>query len=143
MQFKKIIVGIDFSDASTRAVNVAVALAKGLGAEVVLVHAIAPGAEQADSGDMVESVRPGIERQLREICERYAAESGVKMDWGVVDGAPADEIATFAERWQGDVIVVGTTGRSGLARALLGSVAERLLRIAKVPVMVVGPHVRT
>lgn len=138
--FKKIIVGVDFSDTSERAAAAAVGLARPLGAEVVLVHVIAPGADYNNPTLFVAEVRPGIEQQLRDLAARIAGNSGVKVDWGVVDGRPAEEVATFAKRWGGDLIVTGTAGRSGVSRALLGSVAERLVRIATVPVLIVGPE---
>jgi len=137
--FKKLIVGVDFSPLSERAASAAVELARGIGAEVVLVHVIAPGADYADPARFVAEVRPGIEDQLREMAARLGA-TGARVDWGVVDGHPAEAIATFADRWGGDMIVTGTAGRTGVSRMLLGSVAERLVRIARVPVLVVGPE---
>lgn len=137
--FKKLIVGVDFSPISERAANAAVELARGIGAEVVLVHVIPPGADYVDPARFVAEVRPRIEQQLKELAARLSV-SGAKVDWGVVDGRPAEEIATFADRWGGDMIVVGTAGRTGVSRMLLGSVAERLIRIARVPVLIVGPE---
>ena len=137
--FKKIIVGLDFSDTSERAAKVAVELAQGLHAEVVLVHVIAPGADYTDPARFIAEVRPAIEEQLAERVKKYS-KTGVKVDWGVVDGRAAEEIAGFASKWGGDMIVAGTAGKGGVARMLLGSVAERLVRIATVPVMVVGPE---
>jgi nucleotide-binding universal stress UspA family protein len=135
--FKKIIVGTDFSATSEHAAQVAAQLAQGLNAEVVLVHVIAPGADYADPARFVAEVRPAIEEQLQDRVKKLA-KTGVKVDWGVVDGRPAEEIAAFAERWGGELIVAGSAGKGGVARMLLGSVADRLLRIAKVPVLVVG-----
>ncbi len=135
--FKKIIVGVDFSQTSERAASTAVALAKSLGAEVVLVHVIAPGADYADPARFVAEVRPAIEDQLRERVKKFGS-SGVKVDWGVVDGRPAEEMAAFAERWGGDLIVAGSAGKGAVTRMLIGSVAERLVRIAKVPVLVIN-----
>jgi nucleotide-binding universal stress UspA family protein len=134
--FKKIIVGVDFSETSERAAQTAMSLAQALHGEVVLVHVIAPGTDYADPARFVAEVRPAIEEQLQERVKKLA-KTGAKIDWGVVDGRPAEEIAAFAERWGGDLIVTGTTGKGGVARMLLGSVADRLLRIAKVPVLVV------
>jgi nucleotide-binding universal stress UspA family protein len=138
--FKKIIVGVDFSDISERAANAAVALARAIGAEVVLVHVIAPGADYTDPARFVSEVRPAIEDQIKDLATRAAGATGVKVDWGVVDGKPAEEVATFASRWGGDLIVSGTAGRGGVSRMLLGSVAERLVRVAKCPVLIVGPE---
>jgi nucleotide-binding universal stress UspA family protein len=135
--FKKLIVGVDFSETSDRAVRAGIELARPLGAEVVLVHVIAPGAQYTDPARFVAEVRPGIEQEISAMAVRLAASSGVRVDWGIVDGPPPQEIAMFAERWGGDLIVAGTSGRSGVSRLLLGSVTDRLVRISKVPVLVV------
>ncbi len=138
--FKKIIVGMDFSEIAERAAKTAAELAHSLGAEVVLVHVIAPGSDYTDPARFIAEVRPGIEDQLQDRVKKLVALTGAKADWGVVDGRPAEEIAAFAQKWGGDLIVTGTAGKGGVARMLLGSVADRLLRIATVPVLVVGPE---
>jgi nucleotide-binding universal stress UspA family protein len=138
--FKKIIVGMDFSTTSQRAARVAVELARPLGASVVLVHVLAPGPAYADPARIVPAVRPGIEARIRPFAEQLSSEGGVPVDWGVVDGDAARELATFAARWDGDLIVVGTRARTGLARALLGSVLERLLQVTPVPVLAIAPE---
>jgi len=140
--FKKIIVGVDFSENSQRAARTATQLARALDAEVVLVHVYSPGAEYEfidAPRDAAHELRPLLESRLRGLAEAYVKSSGAKVDWGVVDGRPAQEVAVFAERWGGDLIVAGTAGRAGVTRALLGSVTDTLLREAKVPVLVVGP----
>lgn len=138
--FKKLIVGVDFSDTSRRAAETAVALASSLGAEVVLVHVVAPGPDYVDPARLVPELRPAIEASLRHFIAQLRVPKNVNIDWGVVDGDPARELVTFADRWNGDLIVIGTAGRSGLPRMVLGSVASRLVRMAKVPVLVVGPE---
>lgn len=138
--FKKIIVGMDFSEISDRAAKTAAELARGLGAEVVLVHVISPSSDYTDPARFIAEVRSGIEDQLQERVKSLAASTGAKADWGVVDGRPAEEISAFADKWGGDMIVTGTAGKGGVARMLLGSVADRLVRISKVPVLVVGPE---
>ena len=140
--FKKLIVGMDFSALGEKAARTAVALAAGLGAEVVLVHVVASqgrGKNLEDAGASLAEVRPGIEQQLKETCARFAA-GGARIDWGVVDGDPAEQLATFAERWNGDLLVAGSHGRPAVSQMLLGSVADKLVKIARVPVVVVGPN---
>lgn len=139
--FKKIIVGVDFSENSQRAVRTATQLARSLDAEVVLVHVYAPGAEYDDAPrETAAELRPLLEARVRDLAEAHHKASGAKVDWGVVDGSPAQEVATFAARWGGDLIVAGTAGRGGVAKALLGSVADTLVRTSKVPVLIVGPE---
>jgi len=140
--FKKIIVGTDFSPVAERACNTAFQLAKDLKSGVVIVHVIARSGDYGDPAALIEQVRPGIERRLKDLCAAAQAKFNISVDWGVVDGHPAEEIATFAERWNGDLIVSGTIGRSGVSRVLLGSVTDKLVRLSKVPVLVVGPENR-
>lgn len=133
--FKKLIVAMDFGETSARAAQAAATLAKAVGGEVVLIHVMTQGAS-----DGSDNLRGGLEMKLKERCAELATEYGIKTDWGVVDGNPADELATFATRWKGDMIVAGTAGRAGVARMIIGSVTDRLIRTAPVPVLVVGPE---
>lgn len=137
--FKKIVVGVDFSDKSDRAVRGAVGLAKAIGAGVVIVHVVPALAEvsAATSG----TLQPTMEHRLREEAAKVSAASGINVDYGVqVGSVPADELLKFVDNWGGDLLVVGTAGRTGVGRVLIGSVAEQLLARSKVPVLVVGPQ---
>ena len=66
-----------------------------------------------------------------------AEEWGVKIHTEMLEGVPAKEIVEFAEKKKADLIVMGTTGKTGLERILLGSVAERVIKNAHCPVLVV------
>jgi nucleotide-binding universal stress UspA family protein len=136
--FKKIICAMDFSPLSVRAAETAANLSRSVSARLTLVHVITPSAEYGALATAGEELRPAIENKLREV----AASLGEGVDWGVVDGEPARELALFASRWGGDLIVIGSHARSSLGRALLGSVTTGLVRDATVPVMVVGPESR-
>ncbi|MDP3279241.1 MAG: universal stress protein [Deltaproteobacteria bacterium] len=136
--FKKIIVAMDFSELSLHAARAAAKLAAGLAAQVTLVHVITPGAEYGSLGLSKDNLRAGIEGKLKEVIATL--DSKASIDWGVVDGDPANELATFASRWDGDLIAIGSNARSGIGRVLLGSVAAALVRSAKVPVLVLGPE---
>jgi nucleotide-binding universal stress UspA family protein len=137
--FKKLIVAVDFSELSLRAAQVAASLARAIGAQVVLVHVVNPSADYGAIGLPSDGIRPGIEGKLKEIIGTLGA---TNCDWGVVDGDAATELSAFASRWSGDLIVIGTHGRTGLNRMLLGSVTTRLVREANVPVLVIGPEHR-
>jgi nucleotide-binding universal stress UspA family protein len=78
------------------------------------------------------------ERVLSEV-ERLAAEAGVGLSTTVLEGHPAEAIVDHAADSDADLVVMGTHGRSGIGRRLLGSVTERVVRGADVPVMTVGP----
>ncbi len=134
--FKKLICAMDFSPLSLKAAAAAADLARSLSAKLILVHVITPGAEYGNLGLPKDNLRPALENKLREVC----ASLGEGVDWGVVDGDPAIELVTFAHRWSGDLIAIGSHGRTGLGRVLLGSVTSHLVRNAKVPVLVVGPE---
>lgn len=135
-----IVIGMDGSDGSKRAVPVAVGLARQSGANLVLAHV---DERIAAKGDM-PSIRAD-EDEIRAEIERVAQEitaDGVdaKVERAtVVLGGPAHAIAGIAEDVDADMIVVGTRGRSPVAGLLLGGVTDRLLHIAKRPVLAVPP----
>ncbi len=134
--FKKLICAMDFSPLALKAAGASADLAKSLSAKLILVHVITPGAEYGSLGLPKDNLRPALENKLREVC----ASVGTDVDWGIVDGDPAHELVTFAQRWGGDLIAIGSHGRTGLGRVLLGSVTSHLVRNAKVPVLVIGPE---
>ena len=141
--YKKIIVGIDFSDKTDRAVHAALGLAKATGGTVVLVHVVPPAVDgqRGAPGSDTEVTRT-IEQRLQDQAKQLTASSGAAVDYGVCEGEVVPELVRYVERWGGDVIVAATEGRTGLGRILVGSVAERLLQKSPVPVLVVGPEVR-
>jgi nucleotide-binding universal stress UspA family protein len=140
--FKKIIVGVDFSEKTQKALGVALNLAKAVQGEVVMVHVVPSVAESASStaGAPSGEVTTTIEQRLREDAAKLTSETGAKVDYGVVEGKAAEELVNYIERWGGHVLVVGTEGRTGLGRIILGSVAEQLIQTSPIPVMVVGPN---
>ena len=133
-----IVIAVDFEDASRRAIGVAKELAAPLGAKLVLVHAYElpvytyPGLEP--------SILPGFHHEVTQAAhhalEALADEVGVP-DAMLRDGPPAREILAAARERQAAMIVMGTHGRKGLAHALLGSVAEKVIRESDVPVLTV------
>jgi nucleotide-binding universal stress UspA family protein len=140
--FKKLIVGVDFSPVSDHAVEVAAGTVQGTDGVLVLVNVIPATARMSEPGGSRFKLRATIEQRLAKAAKHLAKEHHVKADYGVVDGRPAEEIARYAQLWGGDLIVIGSAGRRGLGRVLIGSVAERLVQVAMVPVLVVGPGSR-
>jgi nucleotide-binding universal stress UspA family protein len=133
----RILLATDFSPGSARARAFASMLARRLGAELVVAHvseplAIVPGSDLA--AEEVAQTERELDRVVGELKREGVAARGT-----VVPGEPATEIVALAEREHADLIVLGTHGRSGLAHVLLGSVAERVLRRARCPVLAV-PH---
>lgn len=141
MALSKIIVGVDFSPKSDRAMRSALVLAQSCNAKVVLVHVVPSLAEIRGSEEGEPTVTATIEKRLQEQAAVLSTNTGVSVDYGVVVGPhPAEEIVKYVSTWGGDIIVTGTEGRTGLDRILIGSVAEKLVQSAPVPVLVVGPN---
>ncbi len=135
-----IIVGTDLSEQATRATDYAMTLAKQFGAKVRLVLAVpVPGALDLPTfnvGDVVKRLEHDARSQLDEVLARHRSTT-LSLDGVVALGDPRDVLVAQAEEAKADLIVVGTHGRRGLRRALLGSVAEAVVRTAPCPVLVV------
>jgi nucleotide-binding universal stress UspA family protein len=139
----KILHPTDFSECATAAQAVAVDLARKLDAELVLVQVLVEAplySEGFISRRQVQTVYDAQRKWSEETLEARAeqlCQSGIKTSWRVQMGAPYEEIVRTAEEEHAGMIVMGTHGRSGLNRALLGSVAERVIRLAPCPVLTV------
>lgn len=145
--WKTILVPHDFSDGSGRAAALAHDLAKVHGARLVFLHVaeLPPmlGAQAAivpeEGGAPISVADYALQSagdRLAELASEYERD-GVTASFEAVIGSPAAEINTVAGKLGADVIVIGTHGRGGLSRVLLGSVAERVVRHAKIPVVTV------
>ncbi len=140
MNFKKILVAIDGSDLATRVADVAVELARALGGEVALVHAVdAATGHLAESllspSDMIPAAEEEGKRLLAEMRQRMAAQPPSLEILPV--GSPATEVVKAAKDWSADLIVIGSHGRAGVQKVLFGSVGESVMRNAPCPVLVV------
>lgn len=133
-----LVVGVDFSDASRKALDAAVQLAKGLQATVVLVHAGAPLPAGSKAGrlDPISQVRVEVDADE---ARRLAATWGKKAGAEVVSrsGKAEDVILDVARERKATYVVVGSHGRTGIRRAVMGSVAEAVVRASPIPVLVV------
>ncbi len=144
--WKRICCPIDFSDASRAAMEVAADLARRTGAALVLLHAYPipgytfPDGSVVASPKMMQDLADQAERHLEEWraqAEKLVGAPRVTADKAI--GEPAAEIVSFARSAGIDLVVVGTHGRTGLEHALMGSVAERVVRRAHCPVLTVRP----
>lgn len=137
--FQRIIVATDFKQASSLALDAALSLAEPLGAEVVLVHVMSPPASAMFSGEGISpdearaSVRLTLDAALAAARIRYP-----RTTFCLAEGHAAEQILAVAASISADLIVMGTSGRSGLERVFLGSVAEQVLRQSPVPVLTVS-----
>jgi nucleotide-binding universal stress UspA family protein len=122
MRTKNILVATDFSDLAEAAVRLAADLARQSDARLHVLH-----------------VTSSREYEVTSLLMALAGEigSGIEVTTATAAGDPAEEIIRYARRKAVDLIVVGTHGRTGVSRALLGSVAERLVRTAHRPVLTV------
>jgi nucleotide-binding universal stress UspA family protein len=149
--YGKILVAVDGTSASSAALAAAVELARPLGAALRLVHVVDMPSGHLNamqgrvSGDLEES-RQAWHRAGQAILDQAVADAGqrgcpAETDLIATDGAhPSERIVEAARRWRADLIVVGTHGRRGVGRLLLGSVAEAVGRTAPVPVLLVRPQ---
>ncbi|MGH7337791.1 MAG: universal stress protein [Myxococcota bacterium] len=142
MEIRKILVPVDFSEHSQRALDEAIGLAKSFGAQLHLLHcyqihptAIAPyGIVVPETFE--HDVRMAALQRLSEWREKASAQ-GVRVQEHITAHFPAEEIAAMAGHLGVDLIVMGPRGLTGLKHVLLGSVAERTIRLAKCPVLTV------
>lgn len=136
--WRKICCPVDFSDPSKSVALHAVELAWAFDGEVTLLHVWdAPAAASPDAFVAAPALFEGVAPELERRLTGWANELGKGVKAAVVSGAPADEIVRFAKTGGFDVIVMGTHGRSGVRHALMGSVAEKVIRRATCPVVVI------
>jgi nucleotide-binding universal stress UspA family protein len=137
--FKTIVLGLDGSDGSKRAIPMAVELAKRDGAKLVIVH-IDERIVGKGGGDIhldEAEIQAEAHKQAEDLSNQGIETDVVMRD--VMVGGPAHPIAEVANDVGADLIVVGTRGHSGLSGILLGSVTQRLLHLAHQPVLAVPP----
>ena len=149
--FRRILVPVDYSEHSRESVRVAGALALQLGASIDIVHVwdrpnyVAdvmvrrPGEEHRSLSDLI---RENAENEMKEFLATLELPPGAQVTHRMCSGEPAQRLVEEARTGGYDLIVVGTHGRAGVLHLLLGSTAERLIRLSPVPVLVVPPKAR-
>jgi nucleotide-binding universal stress UspA family protein len=139
--FRHIVVAVDFSPGSKRALDLAVDLASSLGAELTLVHAWdiptwAYAGLQYPAYDVFAPVEKAARRELDQLLSE--TQKRVPRAKAILcRGNGAEEIVATAEKVSADLVVAGTHGRTGARHLLLGSVAERIVRTSPIPVLTV------
>lgn len=133
---KCIIVPYDFSEQADQALESAQVFATGLAA-LHVVHVL-PTIELAEPGVIWETIDDDARRRHVEAAfrERFANTPVANVDFHVRFGDPGREIAAFAESLHAELIVMPSHGRTGLSRLFIGSVAERVVRLAHCPVLI-------
>lgn len=137
---RRVLCALDFSEGSERALEFAVDLARRAKAELHLVHVYELPVYPSLSGvleevpDFIAAIEADVEAGLRRLAEARGAKDA---RLHVVAGRAAEGIVGLASSLSADAVVMGTEGRTGLERLLLGSVAERVVRTSRVPVFAV------
>ena len=144
VRIQRILCPVDFSDSSDHAMRYASALAENFGAELTLLHVVAPimaalpgetalpDTLQADIDELAEACRERLELIVGKLVT-----SGLTVKHKVLNGVPFIEIIRYARDAETDLIVMGTHGRTGLGHLLIGSVAERVVRKSPCPVLTI------
>jgi nucleotide-binding universal stress UspA family protein len=138
---ERILVPHDFSETADAALAMALDLAEKTHARVTILHAyevptyVFPESVVA-TADLVGQIRGAAEEALAAVKER-SGRSGVEVDTLLRQGVAWSEIDSAAKELGADLVVIGTHGRRGIARALIGSVAEKVVRTAPCPVLTV------
>src|SRR6266446_5558913 len=148
LEIKLILCPIDFSEFSVRAYHHAVSLAEHYQAKLVAQHVVElwrhPSSSFAASAGLYEefeqALRDSGSKQLQEFVENHTHDE-IQPELVVHEGVAADSILSFAQLQKADVIVMGTHGRRGFDRLMLGSVTDRVMRRAPCPVLAASkPH---
>jgi len=143
MKFKRIVVPVDFSDSSQRALQFAADLSKPFGAELIVLYVVEPvlyvvpdysGAQSSALAQLARDQMQAARAELARIERRYARRR-IKLRTQIGNGRPAQVIVDAAKQAKADLIVMATHGRSGVSRLVMGSVAERVVRTATCPVL--------
>jgi nucleotide-binding universal stress UspA family protein len=142
--YGKILVPTDGSDASISALDEAVELADDLGSSIHVVSVV----EQAQyapmntpSPDLIDSLEANAQDALDRAITRVEAAglADADVDGTVASGTAHESIVSYVDEHDIDLVVMGTHGRTGLDRVLLGSVTEKVVRLSPVPVLTVRP----
>jgi nucleotide-binding universal stress UspA family protein len=146
--YERILVPTDGSDVAENAVEHALDIAEQYGAEVHALYVVDTDSMSLTlGGEQLDRIEQGRFDEMEEVKDKadaatdYVADRARERDLEVVEhvssGRPHEKVAEYAEDNDVDLVVIGSHGRSGVRRALLGSVTERVLRETHVPVLVV------
>ncbi len=146
LSMRQILVPVDFTETSENALAYAVEVARKFEAPITVLHAYQipvygfPEGAYITTADVASQLSTAAQTRLDSMVASHKV-SGVPMTSTLRDGVPWEEVNAVAQEIEADLIIIGTHGRRGLARALLGSVAENVIRTAKIPVLVIhGPR---
>lgn len=140
-EFKKIFIATDGSEQNRRAIEYGIELAKIAGGKIFVGYVVDTAAFASipmDAGwEMMYELMETEANEAVQKVEVLAKQAGIDVETVLLEGHPSNEIIEFSQKNGINVIVMGTLGKSGLDRFLLGSVAEKVTRNSTVPVLVV------
>jgi len=149
LEIKLILCPVDFSEFSIRAYHYALSLAEHYRAQMVVQNIVELSrypyadyvASQGDYAEFCRALHEGGKEKLREFVEKHTHDE-IQLELVVNEGAAADSILSLAQARNVDLIVMGTHGRRGFDRLVLGSVTDRVMRTARCPVLAISkaPH---
>ena len=146
VSLKRILFPTDFSPASSAALPFALELARVYGSTLLMTHVIASGPHRQGTGDAPPAPDDRAWQDARHKLEEFAGDervAGIPCEILLDGGDLADVIPEIIRGQAADLVVLGTHGRRGVSKLVLGSGAEKIYRSASCPVLTVGPKVRT
>jgi nucleotide-binding universal stress UspA family protein len=141
---RNIMVTTDFSEFSTVAIDYASSLALLYGAKIHLVHVIQSGVVlgvhnmELDTTALMSGLEANAQEEMRKFVY-WKVKNNTNIEQVILRGEPHREIVSYAQSHEIDLIVIASHGRTGLAHMLMGSVAEKVLRLSPIPVLAVKP----
>lgn len=148
MKIQSILVPVDYSECSAAAVTLAAEVASKFGAELAVVHVWDRPAYVSDeiqvgrgagARSLIELIRENAASEMAQFMAKLSVEPALKCSTRLLSGNPAATILKVLQDGKHQLLVMGTHGRTGLRHVLLGSVAEKLVRLSPVPVLTVPP----
>lgn len=137
MEIRKILCAVDDSPLAEEVFEVAFNLSQKLGTEFAVVSIINPGPTTSDGMD-IETLRSSLRNDIKNLFQRLLEKKSRPNIFKFIEnGDPRKKIVEVAKEWKADFIVVGSHGRTGLSRVLMGSVSENVVRHSVCPVVVV------
>ena len=150
IDYKKIMIATDGSDCSNLAIDKGIELARLSGGTVYAVYVMSTAYSldmdginysSVDTNPCWGSIRKALKNQGQQAVDYIKGlgeAKGMNVKSVLLEGNPSEELIRYADTEKMDIVIMGTLGKTGLDRILLGSVAGKLVRHSKVPVMVVG-----
>lgn len=137
LNIRTILIPTDFSDAADAAFHLACSLARDHGSRLEILHVVTPATVAYTEGVMLPPTEDIKDELWAKLDTIKPTEASIELSRHMIEGEPATEILRVAKETNSDLIVMGTHGRRGLTRLLMGSVAEEVVRKASCPVLTV------